>query len=100
MLCVCELFDWIFVCSASWSSQLNVYRVEAAWKLGQWDKMETYLKAVGFQMIVYIYWTNTAGTHVQHTVHVIFCYLEITLTVSLLDHKKRLVMLFSVTSKC
>lgn len=31
--------------NASWSSQLNVYRVEAAWKLGQWDKMETYLKA-------------------------------------------------------
>ena len=29
-----------------WSQKLNYYRVEASWKLGQWDGLETYLKAV------------------------------------------------------
>ena len=27
-----------------WTEQLNVFRVEAAWKLGQWDKLEHFLK--------------------------------------------------------
>ncbi|KAL3865678.1 hypothetical protein ACJMK2_043042 [Sinanodonta woodiana] len=27
-----------------WVSQLNAYRVEAAWKLGSWDKLETYIR--------------------------------------------------------
>ncbi|KAK2144551.1 hypothetical protein LSH36_748g02080 [Paralvinella palmiformis] len=28
----------------AWSSQLNGYRVEAAWKLGQWDRLDVYLR--------------------------------------------------------
>ncbi|ESO92356.1 hypothetical protein LOTGIDRAFT_190706 [Lottia gigantea] len=27
-----------------WTQQLNAYRVEAAWKLGSWDKLETFKK--------------------------------------------------------
>ncbi len=28
-----------------WKSELNTYRVEAAWKLGQWDLLEDYLSS-------------------------------------------------------
>ncbi|KAK6188750.1 hypothetical protein SNE40_004864 [Patella caerulea] len=28
----------------NWTQQLNAYRVEAAWKLGSWDKLETFKK--------------------------------------------------------
>ncbi|XP_041373194.1 serine/threonine-protein kinase ATR-like [Gigantopelta aegis] len=28
----------------TWMSQLNAFRVEAAWKLGSWDKLETFTK--------------------------------------------------------
>ncbi|XP_068194787.1 serine/threonine-protein kinase ATR [Antennarius striatus] len=28
-----------------WKSELNTYRVEAAWKLGQWDQLEDYLSS-------------------------------------------------------
>ena len=27
-----------------WTNQLNQYRVEACWKLGKWDTLESYLK--------------------------------------------------------
>lgn len=37
----------LYTCSSAWTSQLNMYRIEASWKLGQWDKMELYLKSVG-----------------------------------------------------
>lgn len=30
-----------------WLPQFNSYRVEASWKLGQWNELEKYLKAVG-----------------------------------------------------
>ncbi|XP_060098281.1 serine/threonine-protein kinase ATR [Heteronotia binoei] len=30
-----------------WTPELNTYRVEAAWKLGQWDSLENYLAADG-----------------------------------------------------
>ena len=29
-----------------WSQRLNSFRVEASWKLGKWDDLETYLKEV------------------------------------------------------
>lgn len=28
---------------SEWVSELNTYRVEAAWKLSQWDLLENYL---------------------------------------------------------
>lgn len=28
-----------------WKSDLNIYRVEAAWKLGRWDLLEDYLSS-------------------------------------------------------
>lgn len=28
---------------SEWISELNTYRVEAAWKLSQWDLLENYL---------------------------------------------------------
>uniref|UniRef100_A0A8D0L790 Uncharacterized protein n=1 Tax=Sphenodon punctatus TaxID=8508 RepID=A0A8D0L790_SPHPU len=28
---------------SEWTSELNTYRVEAAWKLAQWDSLENYL---------------------------------------------------------
>lgn len=28
-----------------WKSELNTYRVEAAWKLGKWDLLEDYLSS-------------------------------------------------------
>lgn len=28
-----------------WKSELNTYRVEAAWKLGKWDLLEEYLSS-------------------------------------------------------
>jgi len=28
-----------------WKSELNSYRVEAAWKLGKWDLLEDYLSS-------------------------------------------------------
>lgn len=31
-----------------WKSDLNVYRVEAAWKLGRWDLLEDYLSSGNF----------------------------------------------------
>lgn len=30
---------------SQWKSELNSYRVEAAWKLGQWDLLEDYLSS-------------------------------------------------------
>ena len=30
-----------------WTSALNEYRVEASWKLGKWENVESYLKNVG-----------------------------------------------------
>lgn len=32
-------------CRHHWKSELNTYRVEAAWKLGQWDLLEDYLSS-------------------------------------------------------
>ena len=29
----------------SWGVQLNTYQIEAAWKLGNWNKLQTYIKA-------------------------------------------------------
>lgn len=31
------------LCRHQWKSELNTYRVEAAWKLGKWDLVEDYL---------------------------------------------------------
>lgn len=28
-----------------WKSELNTYRVEASWKLGQWDLLDDYLSS-------------------------------------------------------
>jgi len=38
-----HLANAMIVDRPSWRAPLNAYRVEAAWKLGQWDKLETYL---------------------------------------------------------
>lgn len=35
----------IFSVRLHWKSELNTYRVEASWKLGQWDLLEDYLSS-------------------------------------------------------
>lgn len=38
-----SLYLWAF--RQQWKSELNTYRVEAAWKLGKWDLLEDYLSS-------------------------------------------------------
>lgn len=47
-----------------WKSELNTYRVEASWKLGQWDLLEDYL---------------SSGTHSQHFHYTLKCAINKTL---------------------
>lgn len=35
----------LLVFRQQWKSELNTYRVEAAWKLGKWDLLEDYLSS-------------------------------------------------------
>lgn len=38
--------EFCFCCNRpEWTPELNTYRVEAAWKLAQWDSLENYLAA-------------------------------------------------------
>ncbi|KAM8736458.1 serine/threonine-protein kinase ATR isoform 1-T1 [Acanthopagrus schlegelii] len=39
-----------------WKSELNTYRVEAAWKLGQWDLLEDYLSSADRQSSTWGVW--------------------------------------------
>lgn len=41
----------MYTCRHQWKSELNTYRVEAAWKLGQWDLLEDYLSSGNKMMI-------------------------------------------------
>ena len=62
---VCDLQIHCYIISAifrpEWSQRLNYYRVEASWKLGQWDSLETYLKAVRKSCLEYL------NNSLQHT---------------------------------
>ncbi|KAJ7388531.1 hypothetical protein OS493_037048 [Desmophyllum pertusum] len=36
--------DGVVTHRSEWEKSLNAYRVEASWRLGQWDSLESYLK--------------------------------------------------------
>ena len=36
----------MIVCRKGWGVQLNTYQIEAAWKLGNWEKLKTFVKVV------------------------------------------------------
>ena len=42
----------IIFCRPQWVHRLNAFRVEAAWKLGQWGDLEQYLKAVSTGIVI------------------------------------------------
>ena len=39
-------FTYCTLFRPKWMHQLNSFRVESSWKLGQWEELETYLKLV------------------------------------------------------
>lgn len=41
-----------------WGPQLSSYMVEAAWKLGDWQKLETFLESVSLPGGGSVYWTQ------------------------------------------
>ena len=41
-----NLFTYCTLFRPKWMHQLNSFRVESSWKLGQWEELETYLKLV------------------------------------------------------
>ena len=41
----CSSF-YLYPSRPDWLSKINLHRVEASWKLGQWNELEKYLKAV------------------------------------------------------
>ena len=43
-----NIFCFSFHNRYEWASALNEFRVEASWKLGQWDELESYLIDVSF----------------------------------------------------
>ena len=40
------IFFYMIVSRKGWGVQLNTYQIEAAWKLGNWEKLKTFVKVV------------------------------------------------------
>ena len=49
---LCMYHVRIIFCRPQWVHRLNAFRVEAAWKLGQWGDLEQYLKAVSTGIVI------------------------------------------------
>ena len=44
----CSTILYFFFFRPAWTSSINSFRVEACWRLGQWDELESYAKLVEY----------------------------------------------------